>query len=334
MKEWFSLSEQDRKDLITAAAGRLNLVNGIIEKDIWLITVFSTIFNSEKYANHFIFKGGTSLSKIFGIIHRFSEDIDLILNWDLLGYAEKGMDPWADRSRTKQDKFNKEMHARGNEYLTATFAPWLQDQLSYYASCNVPVVPMGDGIIAIRYPAYFPAAYVRDSVLLEIGPLASWIPSTKHKIRSYVSELFPHIFKEFSAIVTVTTAERTFWEKATIAHQIAYSDKLPPVRYSRHYYDLFMLHESSISESALSKPELLHSVTEFKDRFYPSRKARYDLAVPGTLRLLPDSHKLKILEKDYKNMEIMFFRSPPPWSKIIKGLQELENRINNQKPLH
>lgn len=145
------------------------------------------------------------------------------MNWELIGYPQGSTDPWAERSRTQQDKLNKEMHDRADAYLANTFAPWLQDQLAELQ--NATVVPTGNGKIEIRYPAIFSTPYIADTVLLEIGPLASWIPSAQHQIRSYIAEKHQQILLETPTVLTVTTAERTFWEKATIAHQIACSDK-------------------------------------------------------------------------------------------------------------
>jgi hypothetical protein len=180
----------------------------------------------------------------------------------------------------------------------------------------------------VQYPATYKVPYVRNTILLEIGPLASWIPSTRKGIRTYISDYFPQILEEQTTMVRVTTAERTFWEKATIAHQIVHNEKVPPPRYSRHYYDLYMLIINGVGESALRDLDLLQSVADFKDRFYPSSKARYDLAKPGTLRLAPNKEQQKTLKDDYAGMLPMFFRDPPKWDDIIRELQELENRIN------
>ncbi len=329
VKEWFSLFASDQKDLIEATAGHLHISQGIIEKDLWLVAILKAIFSSEKYKDQFIFKGGTSLSKVFNAIHRFSEDIDLIMNWNLIGYSEIETNPWAIRSRTQQDKFNKEMQSRADAYLAEVFSPWLQKQLSNTYPEITSVVPIGEGKIEVRYPAFFPVPYVRDTVLLEIGPLASWVPSIQRNIRTYVAESYPHVIAEQPTPIVVTTAERTFWEKATIAHQVAYNNKIPALRYSRHYYDLYMLSHIGIADSAISDIGLLHSVSQFKDRFYPSKKARYDLAVPGTLRLIPNQSTQQFLKDDYLRMQVMFFQDPPPWEQIMRNLKVLESRINS-----
>ena len=124
-------------------------------------------------------------------------------------------------------------------------------------------------------------------------------------------------------------AERTFWEKATILHQVAHRKARIPQRYSRHYYDLYKLAVSRVRASALARPKLLEDVVAFKQRFYPSAWARYDLAIPGSLKLLPatPSH-VKNLEKDYQDMQVMLYGTPPEFRDILEELRKLEAEIN------
>jgi len=185
-------------------------------------------------------------------------------------------------------------------------------------------------ILKILYPAAFAESYVRPEVRLEIGPLGSWIPSAKHTVAPYVSQVLPSNFGDQSCPVLTTSAERTFWEKATILHQEAHRKDLIPSRYSRHYYDLCQLAESEIVDRALCDLTLLTNVVQFKERFYPSKWARYDLATPGSFRLLPTSKdQLKELESDYQNMQVMLFGQPPTFEHILQTLKDLELRINN-----
>jgi hypothetical protein len=163
---------------------------------------------------------------------------------------------------------------------------------------------------------------------LEIGPLASWVPSSSHPIKAYAAQVFPEAFSNPDFEVVAIDAERTFWEKATILHQEAHRPGAIPARYSRHYYDLYKLSESPIRKTALDNLTLLKSVVEFKERFYYSSWARYDLAVLGSFRLSPPDSQLPALERDYRAMQDMFFREPPTFETILTGLAELEREIN------
>jgi Nucleotidyl transferase AbiEii toxin, Type IV TA system len=139
----------------------------------------------------------------------------------------------------------------------------------------------------VFYPAAFGAAYIRPAVRLEIGPLASWVPPSAHSIKAYAAQAFPEGFSNPAFEVIAIDAERTFWEKATILHQEAHRPGAIPARYSRHYYDLCKLSESPMKRSALANLTSLKSVVDFKERFYYSSWARYDLAIPGSFRLSP-----------------------------------------------
>jgi hypothetical protein len=130
--------------------------------------------------------------------------------------------------------------------------------------------------------------------------------------------------------VRVIEAKRTFWEKATILHHEAHrpADSPLPVRYSRHYHDLARMATSPVKEAALADAHLLADVVAFKQRFYPRNWARYDLAVPGTLRLVPGERTLKALETDYRGMASMIFGSTPGFADIVAQLRALEDEIN------
>jgi hypothetical protein len=124
-------------------------------------------------------------------------------------------------------------------------------------------------------------------------------------------------------------AERTFWEKATILHKEAHRKTQIPQRHSRHYYDLYKLAVSRVRAAALADPKLLQDVVAFKQRFYPSAWARYDLAVPGSLKLLPATFsQVKELAQDYEDMQVMLFGEPPEFRDILDELKHLEAEIN------
>lgn len=183
-------------------------------------------------------------------------------------------------------------------------------------------------VINVTYPAAFSLAALRPEVKLEIGPLASWVPSALHTIRPYAAEHFPQVFQSPDCDIIAITAERTFWEKATILHQQAHRTTPMPPGYSRHYFDMFHMANSSVKQNALADLPLLAKVVEFKMRFYRSPWAKYDLATPDTLRLLPTETGNIELQKDYDVMQAMIFDSPPPWSEILETLSKLENEIN------
>ena len=138
------------------------------------------------------------------------------------------------------------------------------------------------------------------------------------------------MFEQRECAVKVIKAERTFWEKATILHHEAHRPEgnAQPPRYSRHYCDLARMAQSPVKEKALADPGLLASVVAFKQRFYPRGWARYDLAKPGTLVLVPEGHVLASVRSDYRAMANMIFGEMPHFDQILAVLQALQEEIN------
>ena len=270
-----------------------------------------------------MFKGGTSLSKVYNLIERFSEDIDLVLDWRVLG----GDDPLAERSKTKQAQLNAAINKQAQKHIGGELLRMVEFTLDGVCGCRVDDDPF---VIDINYPAAFPNDYLRSEVRLEIGPLASWLPYEGRSISCYAAEAFPDVFEQRECAVKVIKAERTFWEKATILHHEAHrpDGNAQPPRYSRHYYDLAKMTRSPVKEQALADPGLLASVVTFKQRFYPRGWARYDLAKPGTLVLVPEGHVLASVRSDYRAMENMIFGEVPDFEEILAVLQALQKEIN------
>lgn len=327
MREIARRSDKDRRDLFGVAAQRMGVHAAIVEKDFWVCWVLDYLFQEIPWKERLAFKGGTSLSKAYGAIQRFSEDIDLILDWRVLGYSSE--EPNAPRSVSRQEVFCDEANRRTAEYLLRDFVPQITLGLSERVGRSMPVEARGQDVL-IRYPRAFTLAAVQPTLRLEIGPIAAWKPNAPRNIRPYAAEQVPEVFKQSTTTVPTISAERTFWEKATILHQEAHrsAEKPLPPRYSRHYYDLYRMTLLPIRERALERIDLLKEVADFKTRFYRCPWARYEEAKPGSLRLLPPSYHEKELRKDYAAMAEMLFGDIPSLDNIIEGLGGLEAAIN------
>lgn len=324
MDKVVNLSKKQREELFSETARAMHTTNAIVEKDFWVVWILGKLFSNTRLNKILMFKGGTSLSKVFDLIGRFSEDIDLILDWNLV----TGEDPKQDRSKNKQDKYNKEVNEKAKRYIEETLLPIITEITAPHCQCSID--PRDGHSINIIYPSSFEDTYLRPQILLEIGPLASWLPSATYEIRSYAAQQFPKVFEKATCKVNAIVAERTFWEKVTILHQEANraKEKSLPLRYSRHYYDLAAMANSDLKDIALSDMELLDKVIEFKKKFYPAAWAKFDEAKPGTLKLLPSKYRITELEKDYKAMENMIFTKKLGFEKIIEILTKLEDEIN------
>ncbi len=318
------LPVQERSELFSETAAQKGTTPAVVEKDFWVTWVLSRLFREPVLARLLMFKGGTSLSKVYNLIERFSEDIDLILDWRVLG----GDNPLAERSKTKQAQLNAAINGRAQKYIGGELLRLVEATLDGVCGCRVDVDD--PFVIDINYPAATSDDYLRSEVRLEVGPLASWLPYEDRTISCYAAEAFPKLFEQRECVVKVIKSERTFWEKATILHHEAHSPRgnAQPPRYSRHYYDLAKMAQSPVREQALAAPELLASVVAFKQRFYPRGWARYDLAKPGTLVLVPEGHVLASVRSDYRAMENMIFGEVPDFGGILALIQTLQEEIN------
>ena len=330
MKNIARLPKEERLILFRNTAANCGLSEGIVEKDFWVCWTLDYLFHQSPWANHLAFKGGTSLSKSFDLIHRFSEDIDLILDWRLLESAQK--DPWAQRSKNQQDKLNKALNAETEVFLREQFVPRLQEDFAQLLvdEFQIEVDEHETQTVNFTYPKLFGEASILPMVRLEIGALAAWTPTTQSEIISYAAQQYGRIFQNPSTSVLTVMPERTFWEKVTILHKEAFrTNGNFPARYSRHYYDLFCMDASPVKAAAFGNLDLLARVVTFKDRFYPAGNAHYDLAKPGTMRLLPPEDCLPVLRDDYAHMRNMLFGEIPSFEEIMACIARLEKEINS-----
>ena len=330
MKKIANLNENDRKALFHNTAAKMGMTDAIIEKDFWVCYILDYLFHRCAWKDHIAFKGGTSLSKSYGLIDRFSEDIDLILDWRVLGY---GIDePWEKRSNTKQDTFNKEADAKAETFLKKEFMSAitadLQKELPTPIKCTIE--DDAPQTVVVAYNRAFDDFSILPVIRLEIGALAAWTPTAPKPITPYAALHYARLFDEPTTEILTVLPERTFWEKVTILHREAYrSEKSTvPTRYSRHYYDLWCMAKSPVKAAAFADIELLEKVVRFKEKFYRCPWARYNEAKPGTMKLIPSEKNTKVLREDYEHMKNMIYGERPDFDVILSAIKALEDEIN------
>lgn len=330
--DFLHLPAEERNVYFEQAAYRQNISTVVLEKDFWVCWLLGILFESE-FAPSLVFKGGTSLAKVFGAIDRFSEDIDLSLSPDFLGL------PAAGPTRTQADKWIKNAEAQCAVAVQLVIAPRLEAVVA--ASLDGGVSPrleyLADPqtqspILLFHYPSLQPAGfdYLKRAVKLEFGSLTDQQPTGRHGVRPWIADAYPDAFLDWRCEVVALDVERTFWEKATILHTEHYrpEHKPTPDRYSRHYADLAALADHPRASSAVDKREICERVVRWKSRFFGSKWAHYELAKPGTFRLIPPSARLAALGRDYEAMRDMYLSPPPSFDEILSKLTELEARIN------
>ena len=188
MEKIAKLSEIEREEIFRNTAQRMKVHPAIIEKDFWVCYILNYLFKKSKWSKAFVFKGGTSLSKAYNLIQRFSEDIDLILDWRLLGYGNS--EPWNDRTNTKQDLFNKEANERAFEFLKDVLLKELNEDIRRDLKDNIEFYISLDDKQTINfvYPQNFFNKSILQEIRLEFGALASWTPTEKALISSFVAK--------------------------------------------------------------------------------------------------------------------------------------------------
>lgn len=325
------LSSEERKEVFQAVSVSRGLRPDIIEKDFWVCFLLNHLFHECKFKDSFVFKGGTSLSKSYKVIKRFSEDIDLILDWRR--FVTEDEDPWDTRSKTKQDQFNRKLNAKAADFYKSSLIPCLNSELRNILSVNewFSIDENDEMIINFYYPQLFEVDYIRDKVRLEIGPLAEWLPSHDTIIEPFVAEKYPKLFINGTTKILTIDVERTFWEKLTILHKLANfpENKSLPPRYARHLYDVYNMANCWVKEAAFARKELLEKDVVFKQKFYYAKNAHYESATLADISLIPAYHIMDAVKSDYAAMKNMIYGEYPSFEEVIECLKQLQEEIHS-----
>lgn len=327
----------ERAELFQETAARRGVVPTIIEKDFWVCWTLRRLFAYEAQRPAMLFKGGTSLSKVYGAIERFSEDVDISLHRHDLGFS-RARDPENAPSRKARGRLLDELALACERFIAGELLPRVAADFAsvlgpHGGTWRLEVDGADPQTVLFTYPASIGAGaapYVRQVVRMEFGARSELWPADVAAVRPYAAEEFPGAFEDARAEVRVLGAKRTFWEKATILHAEYHrgEPRKETDRLSRHYYDLAMLARGPVRGEALDDVDLLIRVARHKEMFYPASWANYGKARPGTLRLAPHATLARSLEADYRRMAEMFFGTPPPFPDVLATIAELERSIN------
>lgn len=334
--KFLELPSKERQLYIEEAAGRRNMSPVMLEKDFWVCWFLAVLFES-KFRSALVFKGGTSLSKVFGVIDRFSEDIDLSLAPSFLGLSDAELP--SPLTRTQADKWMKKAEAACAEAVNDQLRPELEraavDVLGERSDAWLEFgidEATNSPVLLFRYPTTQPAGfeYLKRTVKLEFGSLTEQQPTEWHPVRPWIADVLEEAFNDWRCSVVALDVQRTFWEKATILHSEYHRplEKATPNGFSRHYADTVALARHKVASEAVTQDELRDRVVTWKSRFFGSGWARYDLARPDTFKLVPPKKREPILRRDYDAMRDMYLGEPPAFDEILISLTDLERRIN------
>ena len=302
---YLQLSAEDRQEALRVAADRSGRPVHLLEKDVWVVSALETLFRSS-IGEHLVFKGGTSLSKAFGVIRRFSEDVELTFDIrQLLPDLVGGKHDALPKTRSEEKRWPSEVRKRLPAWVSGTVEPILAQALTS-ESLAAAIRSDGDKLFLAYQATCAGSGYVGPSVMLEFGARSSGEPATECEVKCDADGLVDGVLFPF-ARPRVMRAERTFWEKATAIHVFCLQQRLRGDRFARHWHDLVRLDDAGLATAAFADRDLAHAVARHKTMFFPEKAADrsvidYDAAVNGGLQLVPMGKGRTALAEDYDRM--------------------------------
>lgn len=334
MTGWLKLTDDQRRETLTQAAARTGIGVKALEKDWWVTLVLKALFQSA-YAQHLLFKGGTSLSKGWKLINRLSEDIDLALDPVAFGmeYKEGPGSKYVTKLKREGCAFtSNQLLQELSAQLTALGVP--EGMLTIEAKPVPPDFPDTDPqTIYVKYPPlYDPNPYIADDVKIEVSVRSLKIPFTVRPILSILSEAFPNpAYAETPFEVTIVEPRKTFLEKTFLLHEEFGKPDKTKIRYqrmSRHYYDLAMNMDSGVADEALADHGLYDHLIIHRQGYSRISWVNYDSLGHASLAILPPDELLEHYRNDYAAMrEVMIYGEPPSFDELMDKMKFLQGRF-------
>jgi hypothetical protein len=330
---FLSLPVEDRREALRVAADRSGRPAYLLEKDVWVVWALATLFGSDIGA-HLVFKGGTSLSKAYGVLRRFSEDVDLTYDIraiapDLVGENGEALP----KNRSEEKRWSKAVRHRLPEWVAETVQPVIAGEIDAQ-SLAATLRAEGDRLYIDYGATSAGSGYVAPSVMLEFGARSTGEPASFRGVTCDAAGLINGV--DFpSARPRVMHAERTFWEKVTAIHVFCLQERPRGERFARHWHDVVRLDEAGIAAAALADRQVGSAVARHKSMFFAEKGADgtqvdYDAAVNGGLRLVPAGEGLAALSKDYGKMvdDGLLLEDAEPFKVLMDRCADIEARAN------
>jgi predicted nucleotidyltransferase component of viral defense system len=329
LQEWFQLPDETKIRLFAETSRQIGLPSSsAAEKDWWVVHTLAIIF-SMKCANALIFKGGTSLSKGWNVIQRFSEDIDLALDREFLGFSGE---------LTKGDI--RKLRRKSFQFISEVFTEELKNKFTELGFKNVTVKPrevenhdQDPLIIEIYYNKLTETdTYLKPGVLVEVGSRSLKEPFTQRTFGTFISEIYTdNPFTDKPITIPIVNPERTFLEKIFLLHEEFQKPfgKIRVERLSRHLYDIEKLCQTEYAEIALQDRELYNTIVRHRSKFKAISGIDYAKHNPENIKFIPPDSIIKMWKADYEEMKgSMIYGNPLDFDQLINRLTELQKRIN------
>lgn len=325
------LTDNDRRDIIDYVSGKTGFLRNVVEKDWWVTSVLRAIF-SLPYADNVSFKGGTNLSKCWGLIQRMSEDIDIGISREFLGFGgELSKNQISDKLRRASCSFVRNIMR--NDVENALVAQGISPDAIIVTVQETKVSTVDPETIYVAYKSLYGGnRYILPQVKIEVSGRSMTEPVSKVSVRSYISENLPKLtFQDNPVEVNAVIPQRTFLEKLFLLHEefSKPDSEIRVERMSRHLYDVYNIMQTKIADEALAHDNLYDSVIEHRRKFIGLKGFDYDSLRKGTLKIAPTGEIRAKWETDYKNtVANMIMGEAPSFEDIMLALEDLNNRIN------
>ncbi len=327
---FLQLPENEKIELINQMHEESNLPQVIIEKDLWITAVLHALF-ALPYAENLSFKGGTSLSKCWNLIERFSEDVDIAINREFFGF-------FGDAFTIKQ--ISKNLRKSTCKFVRDTLQFDLARQMEengisthlFSVKMNItPVTTVDPENVFVEYKSVFNASqYIKNTVVLEIGGRSMKEPLQEVEIQSFIDNHFQQAtFAEKPFKINAVVPERTFLEKICLLHEeySKPSEAIRVERMSRHLYDLVRIMDTPIAENALKNKELFQSIANHRRIFIAMKDFDYNTLSPAAINIIPPESVITKWEEDYNKMQTMIYGKSLSFNILIEKIRQLNERI-------
>ena len=343
MSNWLEHTKDERIAMIQAVSGEKNIEDNAVEKDWWVTIVLKALFNT-RCGTYLLFKGGTSLSKGWDLISRFSEDIDISISRD---FFLKELELQC--AKCENNNQLKSLRKASRDYIHGTLSDDLNNELNKlgitgYTIENVKTAgnppknidhDADPTVIYVNYDSLFPSSLrlIEPRVKIEISCLSMTEPYEEKQITSLVFDKYPNEDGEAQAVIKTVTPSRTFIEKALLLNEEFQKDKPRSMRMSRHMYDLEKIMDTEYGKKALNDGNLYKAIVEHRRKFYHLGYVDYDKDYPSQVNFIPEGDLLKAYEKDYKDNMVdgYIYTNAKSFDIIITRMKELLERFRKVK---